>query len=241
MRRSGVLALAGLMVLAAAPTDADVRLTIQDGQVSLSATNATAREILAEWARVGRTTIVNGERVPGGPLTLELANVTEEHALQVILRSASGYVAAPRPTAVANTSRFDRILVMPVSTPTRAAAPPAPAFQPPAFQPPPQQVPTRPPFPFPQQVVEEDTADEEADADEEAPEFEAPGQPIFTTFPRPQAVPLRGGMPTPPVSGRGSGTPQEGVAVPGMIVPAPAPQPGTVIRIPTPVPDPEDR
>jgi hypothetical protein len=203
--------------------------------VSLSATNATAREILAEWARVGRTTIVNGERVPGGPLTLELANVTEEQALQVILRAASGYVAAPRPTVMANASRFDRILVMPVSTPTRAAAPQAPAFQAP-----PQRFPTNPPFPFPQPVVEEDPDEADADADVEPETFEAPGQPIFTTFPRPQAVPLRGT--TPPVPGLGPNVPREGVAVPGMIVPAPAPQPGTpAIGIPTPVPDPEDR
>jgi hypothetical protein len=239
MRFPGLLLVAGVVVLPAAPADAEVRLTIQDGQVSLTATNATAREILAEWARVGRTTIVNGERVPGGPLTLELANVTEEHALQVILRSASGYVAAPRPTVEANASRFDRILVMPISTPTAAAAPAA-AFRPPAAQAP-QRFPVNPPFPFPQQL-EDDTAEENDIPDSgETPGLEAPGQPIFTTFPRPQVAPAQA-APPPPFPGRGAAPMPEGVSVPGMIVPAPPPQPGMpVIQVPDPIPDPEDR
>jgi hypothetical protein len=234
----------GLLALSAAPLRAEVRLTIQNGQVSLSAVDATAREILAEWARVGQTTIVNGERVPGGPLTLELANVTEEHALQVILRAASGYVAAPRTTASANLSRFDRILVMPTSTPTRGAPPPSPQFAVPTFQPPQQRFPPAQALPF-----ELPTGQEEAvlPGEDAAPEgFEAPDQPIFTTFPPPQAAPPRSGMPFPyPVVTPFQGDPRtmpEGVAVPGMIVPAPAPQPGTpVIRIPDTLPDPEQR
>ena len=34
-------------------------------------------------------------------------------ALDLLLRSVSGYLAAPRPTMIANASRFDRIVVMP--------------------------------------------------------------------------------------------------------------------------------
>ena len=61
--------------------------------------NATLRQILAEWARVGQTKIVNAERVPGGPMTLELTNVPEVEALEILLRSAGGYVLAPRACA----------------------------------------------------------------------------------------------------------------------------------------------
>src|SRR5947207_10845955 len=97
-----------------------VNLTIQDGRVSLVAKDATLRQILAEWARVGQTKIVNGDRVPGGPVTLQLTNVSEEQALDTLLRSLTGYVAAPRPMIAANLSRFDRIVVMPTIAPATA-------------------------------------------------------------------------------------------------------------------------
>ena len=93
---SGAFLLAAAVLSWAAPAHAEVQLRIENGLVSLKATNATAREILAEWARVGQTRIVNAERVPGGPITIELTDVTEEQALDIILRSAAGYVAAPR-------------------------------------------------------------------------------------------------------------------------------------------------
>src|SRR5438874_8654140 len=98
-----------------AAASAEVRLTIQDGRVSLTAKDATVRQILAEWARVGQTKIVNAERVPGGPITLELTNVPEGEALDVLLRSVSGYMAAPRAVVAANLSVFDRVIVMPTA------------------------------------------------------------------------------------------------------------------------------
>ena len=95
------------------------------------ATDATVRQILAEWARVGQTKIVNVERIPGGPMTLELTDVPEQDALDILLRSVSGYIAAPRPVAVASLSRYDRILVLPTAGHAR---PPASASPPPVFQ-----------------------------------------------------------------------------------------------------------
>src|SRR5689334_1768180 len=108
----------GLFVLAlslavASTASADVRLTMQDGRVSIVAKDATVRQILNEWARVGQTKIVNVDRVPGGPLTLELTDVPEAQALQVLLRSLSGYITAPRSAGAANLSQFDRIIIMP--------------------------------------------------------------------------------------------------------------------------------
>src|SRR5678815_3687052 len=92
---------------------ADVQLTMQSGRVSLIAKDATVRQILTEWARVGQTKIVNVERLPGGPITLQLDNVTESQALEILLRTLSGYITAPRPVDVANLSHFDRIIIMP--------------------------------------------------------------------------------------------------------------------------------
>ena len=77
------LALASVTWLAAGSTAfADVQLTIRNGQVSLVAKDATVRQILTEWARVGQTKIVNVERSPGGPITLELKDVPEQEALK---------------------------------------------------------------------------------------------------------------------------------------------------------------
>lgn len=108
------LALVGFTCAAAAPTAyADVQLSIGNGRVSLVAKDATVRQILSEWARIGQTKIVNVERIPGGPVTLELKDMPEDQALDLLLRSISGYLAAPRLMMVANASRFDRIVVMP--------------------------------------------------------------------------------------------------------------------------------
>ena len=138
MRALRTLALATCTWLGLAPVArAEVRISIHNGRVSIVAKDATVRQILVEWARVGKTRIVNVERIPGGPMTLELKDVSEAEALDVLLRSLSGYMAAPRLTnASADLSAYDSIVVMPT---TAAAAPraagtsnaPAP-FAPPA-------------------------------------------------------------------------------------------------------------
>jgi hypothetical protein len=131
--------LAVVALLAAGATSAaaqGVTLEFQDGgKVRLTAQNVSVSQILAEWARRGRTTIVNGERVPGPPVTLELQNVSEQEALDIVLRGVSGYLVAARETAVSGASSFDRIYILPTSSrPTTAAAvgpqqPPQPAVQ----------------------------------------------------------------------------------------------------------------
>ena len=47
-------------LLAVSTAFADVQLTMQNGRVSLVARDATVRQILAEWARVGHTKIEIG-------------------------------------------------------------------------------------------------------------------------------------------------------------------------------------
>src|SRR5437764_8859380 len=91
----GAFTLAFVLAMSSSAS-ADVRLTIQDGRVSLVAKDATLRQILAEWAKVGQTKIVNAERVPGGPLTVQFTNVPEQQVLDTLLRTITGYVAQPR-------------------------------------------------------------------------------------------------------------------------------------------------
>ncbi len=178
MHLQKALAFAAIVCLAAASrANADVHITIQDGRVSLEAKDATLRQILAEWARVGQTRIVNGERVPGGPLTIKFANVPEEQALDMVLRSLTGYVAAPRAGSASNLSRFDRIVVMPSIAqppPAVAAAAPAPTYQQPTFQ-----------TPFPANGPVQPIPGVPDDQEDDRP---AQRGPVFNTFPAPQVV-----------------------------------------------------
>jgi hypothetical protein len=250
------LAFAACAWLAYAPAArAEVQLSLRGGRVTIVAKDATLRQILAEWARVGKTTVVNLERVPGGPLTLELRDVPESEALDVLLRSLSGYMTAPRTSPVADGSIYSAIAVMPtVAAPVSrtASASPAPA-------------PFTPPSPFVQNDDEENAAAQlrNGGAPQQRP-------PTFTTFPnvqtaqpgnvpRPALPVVRPGIvaqpvnnsndfPPPPVappfsnapaSPQGGQTPGAiGVSAPGMIAPAPATsQPG---QIPPPQRSPGD-
>jgi hypothetical protein len=220
------------VLLAAATASADVRVTIQDGLVTVVATDATARQILAEWARVGQATVINGDRVPGGPISLELTNVPEAQVLDTLLRSAAGYLAAPRAEIRSDLSRFDRIVVMPTSSAPRTAV----TSTPPAFQ--------QPQFAQPA-LVDDDPEDERPATPNGAQPTPNPRGPVFNAFPPPQvvnpqsgapatAMPQGGQMPLVQPAGQQQAAPQPspyptnpfgGVAVPGMVVPAPQ-QPG---------------
>jgi hypothetical protein len=230
-----VVAGVSVCLAAASTASAEVQFSINDGRVSIVAKDATVREILAEWARIGQTRIVNGERVPGGPITIQLTNVPESEALDVLLESASGYVAAPRPQAVAGISMYDRILVLPTST-----APAVVATRPASFQQP-------PPFPQPMPFQQPGENDEQ---ERPVPNMMVPGRgPVFSPFPQPQIVnpqtvvtPANGPLDAPqtgsgpqPINGAPAGItnmptpgPGGGVAVPGMVVPTPQPQPGQI-------------
>ena len=99
-----------------------LKLEFKDGKVSIDAAAVPVRTILGEWARLGGTKVVGAERIAGTPLTIQLENVPEAQALEIVLRNVAGYMAAPRQAASVGASAYDRILVMPTSS-----APPASA------------------------------------------------------------------------------------------------------------------
>jgi hypothetical protein len=116
----------------------ELKLTMQDGRVTIIADNVPLRQILQEWARVGQTKIVNAEKMSGPAITQQLVNASERDALDILLRSASGYIAAPRPVPVANAAFYDRVTIMATSrAPAATAGNSAP---PPTFQRPPQPI-----------------------------------------------------------------------------------------------------
>jgi hypothetical protein len=248
MRLVKLIAAGALLVLVGiAPASAQVQISLRDGLVTLVATNATVRQILTEWARVGQTKIVNVERIPGGPVTLQLTNVPESEALDLLLKSVTGYMAAPRPATAPTLSRYDRILVLPTAAVARV---PVAAAAPPVFQQP--------------NAVQRPQAPPE---DEESPSFQAPRGPLFPTFqqaqpgiPFPQfpqsveeqvnfpaqSIPVPSGMPPsgtqPSVAAPFPGASAVGTPRPGMVIQpppqtGPGPGPGFVIPQPQPTPD----
>ena len=98
----------------------EVRVSFANGRVTIVANNATLVEILREWTRVGGSTFVNAEKVPSAErLTLRLENETETRALDVLLRSAAGYLAGGRKPQMTGPSTIGNVVIMPT---TNAAA-----------------------------------------------------------------------------------------------------------------------
>ena len=203
MRR--LLLAVALSVAIAAPVVAQqpLKLSFHDGRVTVDATSVPVRTILNEWGKVGGTKVVGADRITGAPMTLKLVNVTEAQALETILRSVAGYMAAPRNGSTTGPSIYDRILVLATTSapPPVNAGRPSPA-QPNAFAGTQRFVPPR----QRQEQAEQDEADE--------PDENPPSPPVFT-FPQPQQ---NSGFPQQPGT---TYTMPTGVAQPGMIVPAP--------------------
>jgi hypothetical protein len=205
--RAVVLAVLVSASSAALARAGELKLTISNGRVTLLAQDVPLRQILAEWARLGQTTIVNGDKLNGPPLTLQLVDRPEREVLDVLLRSASGYIVAQRPVVLANASVFDRVMILPTSRGPvgGAAAPPTP----------PQFGPGRPNM-GPQMQMPPPVADEDEPMDPNVPTNQpmvtqpgppfpnapplAPGQqPPVMTSPRPGMLPAPpGGQPETP-------------------------------------------
>ena len=185
-----------LVVLTATATPAaaqQVALTMRDGLVTMDARNATVRQILSEWAKVGRVAVVNGEKVTGPPVTLQLAGLPERQALDIILRGVAGYMVVARAGVApleASLARFDRVLILPSSAApaapaagTRTGQAPRPGVPAPAAAPPPEP---------------DDDGDPAAGADDAPPQ---PARPVFQPGPAPRLLraPVNSGGNFPPM------------------------------------------
>jgi hypothetical protein len=248
--RQTLLILALALAVAAPAAAQQLTVVFNDGLVTVDAASVPVRTILNEWAKKGGTKVVGAERISGAPLTIKLIDVPEAQALEVILRSVAGYMAAPRHTGE-GASRYDRILVMatsaaPAPAASRVRLPPNPA----AMRGTQRFVPPRR-----QAVNDEPDVDDEEEEDPNPPNppvFTFPqqgngqaqpgifgnvppgsnGQPVITLNPatgEPQSITINPSQQAP-------GAPQMpiGSATPGMIS-APPPQPGApgaVVRRP---------
>jgi hypothetical protein len=176
------------VLFCAAPVAAQsVALQFDGGRVTLRAQNTPVRTILAEWAKLGGATVVNGERVAGQPVTLELTDVPERQALDIILRGVAGYMIAPRRAGTTGASAFDRIMILPTSAaPQNSPAAPAAAGARPGL---PRPTPVLRP---PAAVIGEPESPEPDDVATEA--GPRPNAPVVA----PRLMPPIGGRPVPP-------------------------------------------
>lgn len=187
--------LAGPVSVAAA---GDLQLTLANGRATLIAQDVPLRQILDEWARVGKTTIVNGDKLAGPPMTLQLVDRPEREVLDLLLRSASGYIAAQREVALAGASQFDRVMILPVSRgPVGVASAPPPQFAP--------RNPNVQPMPMPMPIDEDNPV--------EQPQMLPPGMGM-QTVPQAAPYPMPQGQPAPITAPR-----------PGILPAPPQPQP----------------
>ncbi len=184
-RRIAAAALAAGLLSVVPAAAGELKLTLGNGRATLIAQDVPLRQILAEWARLGQTVIVNGDKMAGPPLTLQLIDRPEREVLEVLLKSAGGYIAAERKVLLANASVFDRVMILPTSRgPVGVAAATPPPFNRPTMPPQMQQMP--PPV-----------------ADDDEPMEPAPpgAQPINQQPPPYPAMPVPQGQPAaqPPV------------------------------------------
>jgi hypothetical protein len=183
-----------LFVACALPAEAQLKLEISNGRVTLDANSVPARQILAEWARIGGTKVVGAEKVTGTPLTLKFVDMPEKQALDIILRNVAGFMAAPRlASSTPGASAYDRILIMatssaPAPAPTARAGAQGGNFGNPmnGVQ---RRVPPRPPV-MPPAGDEPPMEDDQGNpvVMEEQPAIEDDQQPVFS-FPAPNGAP----------------------------------------------------
>lgn len=166
------LAVAVLALIASSPAAAgELKLTITNGLVTVVADQVPVSLILSEWARIGQTKIVNGEKLLT-MVSLELVDVPEKKALEIVLRSASGYLAAERAVPVAGASAFDRIMILPFSQPPAQSTMPVAQTMPQPFV-------NRPVMATP----------DFEDPNQGMPPGVGPGQPVPQTLPMPGMLP----------------------------------------------------
>ena len=83
----GVLAAGGASVAAAE----ELRIAIGGGRVTLIADDAALGDVLAAWARAGKTRFAGAEPIEAVPVSLRLVDVDEAQALRWLLQPAAGY------------------------------------------------------------------------------------------------------------------------------------------------------
>lgn len=191
-----------LLALPASASAGELKLTIRNGLVTLIAEDVPLSAIMAEWSRLGQTQIVNGDKITT-PVSLQIVDMPERRAIDIMLRPVSGYMVAERPMTVAGASVFDRIMILPTSRP--------PANTGPINSPPPMFVPRPMPVQAPPVPDDDDQPMPPGSVPGAQPMMPGPQNPAVPTapltaprpgqLPAPQPQPVPFGTPTKPGGG----------------------------------------
>ena len=115
------------LVISQTATAQRLSLRLDDGAVTLHASNVTVDEILARWSKTtGLTVISQNGHGSDVPITLDLSGVTERVALGLVLRDLSGYIMGESRDPQTGAIRIDRLVILPDSA-ARAPEVPPPA------------------------------------------------------------------------------------------------------------------
>ena len=80
--------------------------------MTVVADSVALRTIIQEWARVGGVRLVNPQHVSPAPVSIDLRNLPEGEALEVLLRALPGYLLQQRSIASSGSSVFEKLAVM---------------------------------------------------------------------------------------------------------------------------------
>jgi hypothetical protein len=97
----------------------DFWMLFQNHRVTLTARDVSVSQILERWAQVGGTVVVNGAAIQGGPIALQLTDVPEREALEILLRGVGGYIVVDREDDSTGASSISKILILPRSAASR--------------------------------------------------------------------------------------------------------------------------
>lgn len=108
---------------ATTPSARALELSFNNGLVTLVARGVTVSEIMAEWARQGGSKVINAEKVASGLVAFEFHDVPESRVLQSVLRSAAGFIAAPRRAGgPVGASAIEQVMILATSRPSASSS-----------------------------------------------------------------------------------------------------------------------
>ncbi len=94
----------------------DFWMIFQQHKVTIVARDVPVSKILDRWSQVGGTVVVNADAIQSGPVSLQLVDVPERDALEILLRGVNGYIVADREDGRDAGSTIGRILILRKST-----------------------------------------------------------------------------------------------------------------------------
>jgi len=121
-----IAAAASMIGIAAAVVSAQtapITVTFHAGRVTLAATDAPAADVFREWARVGNVEIAGLDQLSTRRVTLTLADIAEQKAVEQIIGDGYGFLGIGKSDPSPDTSQFGRLFIVGTKPPSAIASP----------------------------------------------------------------------------------------------------------------------